>query len=322
MKYPPFNLTIEILNQAGQIQEILGELSSYSLLKPSVKLRKENQIKTVHHSLAIEGNTLSEDQITKILEGKKVIGPQKQITEVQNALDLYNEISAYDPIKEKDLMLAHKQLMKNLIPQAGKYRNSGVGILKGTQVSHIAPPAKQVPHLVAQLFDFLKADNKIPWIIKACIFHYELEFIHPFVDGNGRMGRLWQQLILMKQSPIFEYLSIETLIHKKQKEYYSVLEECDKKGEATAFVEFSLRLILATLKKFKENYKPQKPKIDDRILHAIEFFDKKSFTRRDYILLHKGLSTATASRDLAKAVEDGLLNKQGDKSNTLYRKIK
>lgn len=318
MEKPPFLISAKILNQTSRIAELVGELKSYSIAKLSVKLRKENKIRTVHHSLAIEGNSLSTEQITALLENKKVVGPKSQILEVQNALQLYDSLSEYHPTKEKDFLKAHNILMQGLVKGAGKYRTTQVGIFKGTKVSHVAPSAKQVPQLMGKLFKFIKEDQETSWIIKACIFHYELEFIHPFEDGNGRMGRLWQQVLLMKQSPIFEYISTETLIHKRQKEYYKVLEKCDRAGDSTLFIEFSLEIILKTLEDFVITFKPTKASGRDRISLAVESFGKKSFSRKDYMGLHKDLSTATASRDLTQAVEKGLLLKSGDRARTVY----
>jgi len=318
MDRPPFQISSKILSLVGSIQEIVGEFKSYSMVLPPVKLRRENKIKTVHHSLAIEGNSLSEGKITAILENKRVVGPRIQILEVKNAFDLYESLVKFNPVIERDLLRAHKSLMKDLIPNAGKYRSTAVGVLKGTQVSHMAPSAKQVPALMAKLFEFLVKDKETPWLIKACVFHYELEFIHPFADGNGRLGRLWQQLCLMKQSPIFEFISVETNIHKRQRLYYDVLEKCDKVGDSTLFIEFSLESILASLFEFQKTYHPSKPKASDRMAQALEHFGKKYFSRKDYLVLHRGLSTATASRDLNQAVNAGLLNRQGDKSKAKY----
>ncbi len=319
MYKPPFQITPQILSLSSQIQEILGELKSTALVRPSIKLRKENKIRTIHHSLAIEGNTLTEDQITAILDNKKVIGPNKQIHEVLNALELYDMMSTLEPTREKDLLKAHAYLMKGLIHDEGKYRTKNVGILKGKKISHVAPQAKMVPSLMKNLFEFLKAKNEIPYLIKACIFHYELEFIHPFEDGNGRMGRFWQQIILMNHSPIFEYISVESLIHKEQKRYYRVLEICDKAGHSTAFIEFSLSLILKTLIDFKSQFRPAKVNGSDRMEIAQNFFGTKPFSRKEYLNLHKDISTATASRDLAFGVEEGILNKEGDKALASYR---
>lgn len=316
---PPFQITSKILSLVAELLELCGELKSFTASKPSVQLRKQNKIRTVHHSLAIEGNSLSEEQVTAILENKRVLGPKNQIIEIQNALEIYDSLNSFDPVREKDLMRAHKLLMHNLIQNPGRYRSTQVGVFKGSKVSHVAPPSQQVPKLMGDLFFFLKNDKETPWVVKACIFHYELEFIHPFSDGNGRMGRLWQQLILMKQSTIFEYISAESLIHSKQTEYYQVLEKCDKAGESTHFIEFSLAIILSALKDFISVYEPKRIKENDRISMAIDFFVNKSFSRKDYLQLHKGLSTATASRDLQMAVDSGLFKKTGDKALTKYR---
>lgn len=318
MYTPPFTITPKILLISGSIQETIGELRSYELTKPSVKLRKQNKIKTIHHSLAIEGNTLSEEKITALVDGKRVLGPERQIREVQNAISLYEKLATFDPLKEKDFLKAHKQLLQGLISSAGQYRSTSVGVFKGRKISHIAPPARQVPGLMHRLFDFLKNKGQVSFLIKACVFHYELEFIHPFLDGNGRMGRLWQQLILMRHSPIFEFISVETLIHKRQTQYYNALEKSDKAGDSTAFIEFSLEVIQKSLVEFQSALQPARPKTSDRIAMAHERFGQTSFSRKDYLQLHKGLSTATASRDLAKAVEDKTLIRKGDKAKAKY----
>jgi Fic family protein len=319
MEKPPFKITPKVLSMVSQIQEIIGELKAQTLVKPSVKLRRENKIKTVHHSLAIEGNSLTEEQITALLEKKRVVGPKNQITEVLNALELYDRLVEFDPFKEKDLLKAHSILLKGL-GKSGQYRSGAVGVFKGSQVGHMAPPPKQVPRLMQGLFHFVSKDKEAHGLIKACVFHYELEFIHPFEDGNGRMGRLWQQLLLMKQSPIFEFISVETLIHKKQSQYYKVLEQCDRVGDSTAFVEFSLELILKSLENFRKEFCPGKPKITDRIEFALKHFMTKEFSRKEYLHLLPGLSTATASRDLAQAVSDEILIKTGEKALARYRR--
>lgn len=320
MTQPPFKVTPPVLNYVSEIHELLGELKAFSVGKQPVKLRRENKIQTVHHSLAIEGNALTEEQITAILEKKRVLGPARQILEVQNALEVYDSLASFKPLQEKHLLKAHKTLMQGLVKNAGKYRTGQVGILKGTKVSHVAPPAKQVPKLMGQLFDFLKDDKKTPWLIKACVFHYELEFIHPFEDGNGRMGRLWQQVLLMQHSPIFELLSAETIIHKKQAQYYSVLEKSDRAGDSTLFLEFSLEVILAALKELKDTQRPIRPTSLDRVNFALDHFKSSSFSRKSYIQLFPDISTATASRDLALAVKEKLVIISGDKAQATYKK--
>ncbi len=318
MVKPPFELTPTILSLAVNIQGVLGELKTATLVKPSVKLRKENKIRTIHHSLAIEGNTLTEEQITAILEKKNVIGPKRQIQEVTNALRVYDQIEKLNPFSEKDLLKSHAILMQGLIDRPGEYRNQNVGIFKGAKVGHVAPQSKMVSPLMKELFGFLKANDSTPLLIKACVFHYELEFIHPFLDGNGRMGRLWQQLILMRHSAVFEFVSIETLIHQQQKKYYQVLESCDASGSSTAFVEYSLDLIEQALLEFKKKFRPQKATASDRIQVAKNHFGKKGFSRKDYLGLHSDISTATASRDLASAVADGELRMTGDQALARY----
>ncbi len=320
MESPPFHLTSKILSLVAEIQEILGELQGTSLVqKPSPKLRKENKIKTVHHSLAIEGNTLDEKQVTALLENKRVIGPQAQISEVLNALTLYDQMDELSPFREKDFLKAHALMMKGLVPAEGKYRSSAVGIMKGSQVSRMAPPAKHVPSLMTKLFEFLKSDRETHLLIKACVFHYELELIHPFLDGNGRMGRLWQQRILMEHSLVFGYLAVETWIHREQKSYYMALEKSDVAGESTVFIEFSLDLILKELKSFRRDFRPVKLGIEERIQAAIQHFGSRSFTRKDYQSLHKQISAPTASRDLAMAVRNRNLTIEGAKATAFYR---
>ena len=292
------------------------------MVRPSLKLRKENKIKTIHHSLAIEGNTLTQEQVTALLEKKRVIGPKKQIREVINALNLYDRILSFDSLSEKDLLKAHSILMRDLVLSPGKYRTTSVGIIKGSKVSHVAPQAKMISGLMKNLFEFLKAKNDIPYLIKACIFHYELEFIHPFEDGNGRMGRLWQQAILIKHSVLFEYISFESLIHKKQKQYYKVLESCDKAGDSTAFIEFSLELIFEVLNEFSVENRPIKISGRERVELALAAFKKKVFTRKEYLNLYREISTATASRDLASAVKEKVLSRVGEKSLATYKVTK
>lgn len=318
MQTPPYTITPTILRLVSEIQTLLGEYKSLSIAKPSIKLRKENKIKTVHHSLAIEGNSLTEEQISTVLEGKRVLAPKKQIIEVKNALDLYDHLSELNPNNEQDLLKSHKILLNQLIDKPGQYRTKAVGIYKGKFLSKMAPPHKHVPFLMKNLFDFLREDQNTHSLIKACIFHYELEFIHPFEDGNGRMGRLWQQLLLMKTANIFEYIPIESLIHQNQKLYYQALEKSDYEGNSTQFIEFSLEMILKTLQDYSYQF-IKKPTIQNRIDFAIEYFGHLFFTRKDYLNLHKGISTATASRDLAKAVSEKKLLVNGVKASAKYQ---
>jgi len=243
---PPYDITPLILKRISSISEKLGEVNANYLSKQSPQLRKQNRIKTIHSSLQIEGNTLTEEQITSLIENKRVIGPQKDILEVLNAIKVYDNLEKYKFHSSKSFLKAHQELMKGLIPKAGQYRKQGVGIVKGTRLEHIAPPFANVPYLMNDLFDYLKDEDELT-LIKSCVFHYEMEFIHPFLDGNGRMGRLWQTLILMKEYPVFEFLPFETLISESQKEYYKSLSLSDKAGKSTVFIEYMLGVIEKSL---------------------------------------------------------------------------
>lgn len=185
---PPFTITIRILEQVAKIERLIGRLESLDHPKPQPYLRKSNRVRTVQGSLAIEGNTLNLDQVTALIEGKTVIGKQSEIQEVLNAIQVYDQLSEFKPLSLKSILKAHRMMMTKLIPSAGKWRSGNVGIMTGSQVSHVAPSAENVPHLMKELFDFLKSDKSHP-LIKSSVFHYELEFIHPFEDGNGRVGR-------------------------------------------------------------------------------------------------------------------------------------
>ncbi|AIL12598.1 cell filamentation protein Fic [Candidatus Paracaedimonas acanthamoebae] len=315
---PPFVITPKIFSLSQEISHILGTLEGARLNITPIKLRKENNIKTIQASLSIEGNTLSLEQVSHILEGKAVIGPQKDILEVQNAIETYSFFDELNPLSIKDLLRAHKLLMKELIEEAGQWRSKGVGIFKGSQVKHMSPQAKRVPTLMEDLFGFLKNDKETPWLLKACIFHYELEFIHPFSDGNGRMGRLWQQLILGKENPIFKYVTVEELIKARQGEYYSVLAECDQEGASTKFIEFSLMLILEALQRYRSATTPTVHDSRSRLDYAKDKLSDKWFSRKDYLDVFKDVSTATASRDLLFGVKEGVLKNRSEKNQTRY----
>lgn len=308
--------TTRVINLSTEIGKLLGIVDATYLRKPQPRLRKENKIKTIQSSLGIEGNTLSLDQVSAIFDNKRVIGPSKDILEVQNAIKVYQELSQFDPYSEASYLYAHKLLMNGLIEDAGKYRTGNVGIFKGEEVAHLAPPAWNVHHLMNELFSYLKnkGDNLI---IKSCVFHYEMEFIHPFMDGNGRMGRLWQTVILMRENPVFEYLPLEVEIKNSQETYYSALSESDKEGIGTRFVEYMLEIIKKSLEQLIGDQRVTLND-EDRLLYFKEHFNLKEFTRKDYMTLFKDISSATATRDLRRGVENGILVKKGDNRNTRY----
>ena len=312
---PPYSITPKILKCITSISEKIGAINATYLNKPTTELRKQNTIRTIHSSLQIEGNTLSEKQITALLENKRVVGPQKDVQEVLNAISVYEDLKNYKPTNEKSFLKAHKSLLKNLIADAGKYRKQGVGIVKGTKIAHLAPPFENVPFLMKDLFDYLKTSEEIA-LIKSCVFHYEMEFIHPFLDGNGRMGRLWQTLILMEQYPVFEFIPFESLIRKNQDAYYKALSDSDKLGNSTKFIEYMLAVIDASLNDlldFNSRIFTQK----ERLVYFISL-DKNPFSRKEYMNVFKDISSATASRDLKTGVEKELFIKIGEKNKTKY----
>ncbi len=316
---PPYQITPEILKLIASISEKIGQINAKFLDKPSPKLRKENRIKTIHSSLSIEGNTLTEEQITALIEKKRIIGPEKDVNEVLNAIRVYDQLQSFDPKSSKSFLNAHEILMKGLVSDNGKYRKRGVGIMAGDRIAHMAPPAANVPHLMNDLFEYLKTSKEIS-LIKSCVFHYEMEFIHPFIDGNGRMGRLWQTLILMKEYPVFEFIPFENIIHKTQSEYYQTLSQSDKSGSSTPFIEYMLGVVNDSLHTMLD-FKSRVMSTEDRLAYFSEICDAE-FSRKDYMSVFKEISSATASRDLKQGVQLGLFEKEGDKTKTIYRIIR
>ena len=338
---PPYSITPEILKLVESIGISLGEINGRYLTKPAPHLRKENRIRTIQASLAIEGNSLSLEQITAILSGKRVIGPQREIIEVRNAIATYDQIDSYDPYSAQSFLSAHGILMKELVDDAGKFRRKSVGIMHGSKVAHIAPPASSVKALMNDLFSYAKkAPDSL--LIKSCVFHYEMEFIHPFMDGNGRMGRLWQTLLLSKHHPVFSSLPFETIIRDTQQDYYNALAASDKLGQSTPFITYMLGVIDASLRGLTKSSTPVL-KESDRVQYFLSFREdsgarvlsrvgaraqsmtgarakpRAGFTRKDYMQVFKTLSTATASRDLNAAVKSGVLERLGEGNRARYQ---
>lgn len=254
---PPFTVSAEAINL---IAEISGQIERYAIRleqEDGLRLRKANRIKTIHSSLAIEGNTLSEDEVRDIIEGKTVVAPIKQIQEVKNAIATYELYPTLDAFKEKDLLKAHGVMMQALIDHPGRYRSGGVGVFGEKGIVHLAPPAERVPILMSDLFNWLKNSND-HLLIRSCVFHYEFEFIHPFIDGNGRTGRLWQSLILGKLHPLFEHLPVENMVYANQQAYYDAIGESSKQGQSGPFIDFMLAEIFKTLKAHQGEPLPNK----------------------------------------------------------------
>jgi Fic family protein len=318
MVYKYYEGTSQIINLSTEIGRLLGVVDATHLRKPPTELRKKNKVKTIRASLAIEGNTLSEDQITAILDQKRVIGPAKDIKEVENAIQVYGNLSTFDPLSKESYLEAHRQLMAGLMDMPGRFRTGSVGVVQGGRIAHLAPPGWNVDHLMTNLFEYLEhgEDNLI---IKSCVFHYEMEFIHPFLDGNGRMGRLWQTIILMRVNPVFEYLPIEQEIKKSQEEYYNVLSQCDKEGLSTKFVEYLLDKIKLSLAELVD---AQRDNFTDseRLKYFLDQKGSGEFTRKDYLKMFSKISNATATRDLKKGVDAEILIRMGRDRLSRYQK--
>lgn len=313
---PPYNITPRILKQVSGISEKIGEVNANYINKPSPQLRKQNKIKTIHSSLGIEGNTLSLEQITALIENKRVIGPKKDILEVLNAIRVYDDLESLDPYSSKSFLKSHKLLMDGLVENAGRYRNQNVGIFQGSRGAHIAPPSENVPFLMNDLFEYLKKEDELT-LIKSCVFHYEMEFIHPFLDGNGRMGRLWQTVILMNEYSVFGFLPFETLISQTQQDYYEALSTSDINGNSTIFIEYMLNVIEKSMSELL-NFNQKIFTETDRLEYFIKL-GKTEFSRKDYLNVFKDISSATASRDLKKGVDLNLFERTGYKNLTIYR---
>lgn len=257
MVTPPFNISAEAINRIAEISALLERHNIALEEECGLKLRKANRIKTIHSSLAIEGNTLREDEVRNIINGKNVVAPIRQIQEVKNAIRVYDFYSKLNPFSEKDLLKAHSIMMEALTDDAGRYRSGSVGVFGETGLVHMAPPSQRVPELMGDLFTWLKK-SKDHLLIRSCVFHYEFEFIHPFSDGNGRTGRLWQSLILGPLNPLFEHLPLENMVYANQQVYYNAIAVSTSDGQSGPFIDFMLNEILKTLQKNIKEEVPNK----------------------------------------------------------------
>lgn len=316
---PPYTISSKMLRLCTEIARSLGRYEGFHVAKPEPKLRRSNRVRTIQASLAIEGNTLALDQVTAILDGKRVLGSQREILEVQNAIKAYEQIPTYRAHSAKSLKEAHAILMNGLMTDSGKWRSKNVGVFQGAKVAHAAPQAKRVPELMDQLFAFVKSETETHPLILSATFHYELEFIHPFSDGNGRIGRLWQTTLLTRFHPLFEFTPIESVIRDRQEAYYKALGLADKAGDASPFIEFSLETIGEALEELNAGLRPEPLTLESRLAIAREQFRDQSFSRKDYLAVFKTISTATASRDLAHGVKQALLARVGEKSLAIYK---
>ena len=319
---PPFDITDKIANLTIEICQLIKQFQATTNLSKNPKLRKKNRIKSIFSSLSIEHNSLTEDQVTAVINGIKVIAPQRDILEVQNACSAYENLSKLNPYNIGDLLKTHAIMMRGLSTDAGYFRARGVGVYKGSELIHMGTRPEYVPTLMQQLIDWTKK-SKIHPLIKSCIFHYEFEYIHPFSDGNGRTGRLWHTLILSKWEPLFAWLPIESLIFERQSEYYKALAISDNEGKSTKFIEFMLTVIRDVLKKNVginlETEDGIKKINQGRVLGYLEKNPKASATKT---ALELGLSSRQVERIIAQLKKEGHLQREGSNKNGTWKVTK
>ena len=309
MNKPPFSISNYMLSKTISITEKLGRITSYNSLKRMPTLRRNNKIKSIHSSLVIEANSLSLNQVRDVIAGRQVIGPQKEIQEVKNAFQAYNMIKDFDGYSEKDLLKAHETLLYLIEEDAGKYRDHGEGVFNGEKIIFVAPPANMVPSLMCDLFDWLKNDNDTHVLIKSCVFHYEFVFIHPFGDGNGRVVRLWQNVLLTKWDPLFEYIPLESQIQKYQAEYYQTISLCHSEGRSDKFVEFMLRMIDEVLDEVIENVSKEATNISEQVNRLLDIMEPDIPLSANEIMRRLGIKSKETLRNtyLTPAIENGLI---------------
>ena len=287
-----------------------------------MQLRRRSRARTIQATLAIEGAGLDEPLVTALLEGRRVLGSPTAIREVKNAIAAYERVARLDPSRSRDLLAAHGTLMNGLVPDAGRLRTKGVGVVQGSRIARVARPASRVPRLVEEILEFVGANREVPPLIKAAVTHYELEFIHPFSDGNGRVGRLWEHRILLDVHPVFEHVPVESVVRARQDEYYAALGESDRAGEATPFLSFSLGAMRDALAELAGALRPEPATGATRLERARAHFATREFSRAEYARLFPMLSAPTASRDLRAGVDEGSLQRRGDKATARYRFVK
>ena len=308
MKNPPFEITDEIMTEVTQIAELVGQVSSTETLSANPILRRTNRIRSIYSSLAIEQNSLTLDQVTAVLSGKRVLAPPKEIKEVQNAYEIYEHLTRLNPYSIDDLLYAHGVMTKELLDESGVFRSKSVGVVNQEgEVLHFGTLPQYVPTAVQNLLEWTK-ESTLPMLIKSCVFHYEFELIHPFADGNGRVGRLWQTLLLAQWNPLFSWLPIESLIHDHQEDYYIAINESNAAGESTLFLSFMLSAIKDALEEILQSTSGRK-KEDTRWLTIYSYLQTNEFITNAVVRDLLSVSSATATRILSALCEEEKLTK-------------
>ena len=321
-KQPPFQITNKIIDDVAEISEQIGRLSARDHLSANPNLRRINRIRTIYGSLAIEQNTLSLEQITAVLNGKHVLAPPKDIAEVKNAYEIYEHMDELDPYSVDDLLTAHGIMTRGLVDESGMFRTRPVGVVnQDGQVVHLGTLPQYVPDSVMELLDWTKYSD-LHMLIKSCVFHYEFKLIHPFADGNGRVGRLWHTLLLSKWNPTFAWLPVESIIHDRQQEYYNAINASNDAGESTAFIEFMLSAIKASLIEATEMSDEKLDKKTLRLKKIEQFLRTHEYIMNADVRELCGVSAATANRMLAGLTETGVLKKYHINGYWKYKSMK
>lgn len=311
---PPFSVSAKAIRLVAEISALIERYAIRMEQGDGLLLRKANRIKTIHSSLAIEGNELSEDEVCTLLEGKSVVAPIQQLQEVRNAIRCYEESGQWDAYCVDDMLKAHHCMMDGLCPRAGAFRSGGVGVFAGDKLIHMAPPAHMVPTLMQQLFTWL-ATAEDHLLIKSCVFHYEFEFIHPFSDGNGRIGRLWQSLILGKLHPAFPQLPVENMVYASQSGYYKAIEESSELTDCSPFIDFMLGKILKTLKQSTA----ESPFLTASEQNIIQFMRGDASISARQLAEQCGMSARQIEKYIAELKKKGVLQREGARKNGKWK---
>lgn len=324
---PPFTLSNKTLTLVAKISESIGRLTVQQEQAQLLRLRKVNRMRTVQGSLAIEGSTLTQQQITAILDGKRIIAPPKEVQEAHNAINSYDALTQWQPTNSSNLLSAHLLMMTGLVNDAGMYRQEGVGVMSGEQVVHMAPQAERVPKLMAELLEWLESSDVHP-LVASCVFHYEFEFIHPFSDGNGRVGRLWQTLILSKWHDVFINIPVESMVHQHQDDYYLAIRQSTQQTDSTPFIEFMLQMIFDAITEAKTSETEglnaglsEGLKLSDVDKVILAFIEQDRYMTNAQLAEKSGKSQSTIERRIKVLKDVGLITRIGAKK-TGYWQVK
>ena len=324
---PPFTLSNKTLTLVAKISESIGRLTVQQEQAQLLRLRKVNRMRTVQGSLAIEGSTLTQQQITAILDGKRIIAPPKEVQEAHNAINSYDALTQWQPTNSSNLLSAHLLMMTGLVNDAGMYRQEGVGVMSGEQVVHMAPQAERVPKLMAELLEWLESSDVHP-LVASCVFHYEFEFIHPFSDGNGRVGRLWQTLILSKWHDVFINIPVESMVHQHQDDYYLAIRQSTQQTDSAPFIEFMLQMIFDAITEAKTSETEglnaglsEGLKLSDVDKVILTFIEQDRYMTNAQLAEKSGKSQSTIERRIKVLKDVGLITRIGAKK-TGYWQVK